>query len=1421
MDDPRGRVLQESAAISPVFSKSYTLTSRVLLLSRRTAFIEPLLQAFEKAGVTVVCGIDADEAHTLFGDPAHDVPAGAVIDLLSIDDDIEDLCGRLRERKEAESVPILFIGTGQESIRSTTDALIAGGDGFFQLPVEAPRVVAKIAAYLGVPLPALPHGLLVTIDDHDVLERTPEPTRLVVPAMTPDELLGDDDATSAVVDGIGKGDASLSDDFGEATSPWRREDIATVVPAELARGPGSLEGDSIDDDAVALAAERRDTAPGGMLGAGDAGEVTVALPVAGIAPRDDTAALAAAEDEVAALAKDADDADDARGAAADPVVEEAAAAGAVAEAAEAVDDALAAMDTKPHAPLSSGDPADPRDDRVALAARIEEEARLLRKARALEQKAAEEEARRLAELSDDEKRARDEAERKRVWAEEQRARAEAEAVALAKARALEAKARALAAIDEAEHARADDERRAAEEAARLAAAAEAARVELALVKEEAAAKRQAAEAERVRVMALLDERSRVEAETAQLLEEQRAATELERARLAELEAERARVEAEAAAAARAADEERARETAALEALREARARAEAELSLLLDEQARRRADEDAAIAALRSARAELEGEEAAATAERAARIKAEHERTEALAAERSALVDDEARAAAARAARIAEEAARVAELVAERERLAAEQAREETRVERERAARIAEEEAAVAALVAEQGRLRAEQTRLQAGFAEREELERARLAELEIARVRASADLDAARADVAARVVEEEARLKALSEERARMEAAAAHALDEHRRRVDEEQAKLRELAHTRRALEADTAALAQKTSDDEMLARARLAELEIARLRAEEEAERLLVERHAEAEAARAAVAALEAQRDGISQELDARAAAVRAAADEEEARLGALRAEREAKEAALRDAEAEARARVAAEEERLAALVAALSAQQARAEEEARRVAAVVEDAEAAAQARLAALQAEHARLAAEAVVEAERLARLRAEEEAARRELEESRARQRLAFQTGRFDAVPVGRAVVGDDIGKDARPATDADGVAFGGGFVDVDVDDSRAPPPPLPFVPLEPAEGRFVDGELPQLLLSAHALGVTGAIVLTHDDGRSRTLYLEQGEPVFVASTLTTDRADELLLRGGFITAARHAELRARAPSSARRLCAQLVEDGALKLDELFPAVRGVLTEQLLALCEWASGSFAYGSERAFAADRVRLAHPFAAVVAEGVRRKFDEARLWAVLGGPQTLLGPPSTSAAALALPPLSPEEALALSRFDGTRALDDVILESGLAAHAVLRAALIGVSVGHVLVLARGMPQGPSEAIARRERTVAIDRERVLDKLQLARHGDYFSFLGVDVDATAFEVHRAAQRLRERFDPARYGDAVFADLSMAVKEIVDVAGDAEAVLADDGLRDAYKRNLRATAPRSPSTSTSSLKRLG
>lgn len=801
------------------------------------------------------------------------------------------------------------------------------------------------------------------------------------------------------------------------------------------------------------------------------------------------------------------------------------------------------------------------------------------------------------------------------------------------------------------------------------------------------------------------------------------------------------------------------------------------------EEKRQAAEEQQRAAEERRQQAEREAAEAEArAAERQAeadRQQAELARLDAEAGERIRVLEEQRLRAEHAARRAADAAQRAAEQAAERE------LRERARLEElEQQRRLAEAEAKRTAEEA----------------AERELHERARLEELERQRRQAEAEAKRALEDAAEREREgqrkigevlaaeerEQARLEELTARRDAIEAESAHALDElSKRRADAEQAARR---------------VATEAAEREAQMRARLEELERERVRREADLERAHIARRQREAEERERLEDLEIERHLLEEralrETEAQAERERA----EQQRLAELEGERRQREAELRALLDERQREVEAEELRLAELQAtrarATEAEHARAEERIRL--------EAEAETRLAEARALRARLEQEAAAELDKLRHLRDEEELARRELNEKRTRARLAFQSGRLDAPAPGDRAAGTDVGSRLRPATDAEGLVVGGPPLP-ELSIEATPAPPLVMVPLEPPAGRFADGELPAVLWACVNLRATGVLDVTFDDGRVRTAYFEEGEPVLMTSALPVDRPEEGLLRAGLITAAKYNELRAGPLRSPRRTAAALVTEGVLKPEELFPAVRGVLTEQVLSLLEHDVGAFSWRDGLAHAADRVRLEHRLDALLAEGVRRKFDERRLWLVLGGPSSLVAPDDRGRE---LPPLSPEEKLVIVRLDGTRALEDVVLETGIAPQVVLRAALIGISCGAARMLARGVPADPAERQAQRARSLAIDKARVLDRLHAARNGDYYTFLGVDVHASPFEVQRAAERLRQRFDPQRYPDPAFAELQAALAEIVEVTYDAEAVLGDEALAEGYRKNLLGSSPR-------------
>lgn len=361
--------------------------------------------------------------------------------------------------------------------------------------------------------------------------------------------------------------------------------------------------------------------------------------------------------------------------------------------------------------------------------------------------------------------------------------------------------------------------------------------------------------------------------------------------------------------------------------------------------------------------------------------------------------------------------------------------------------------------------------------------------------------------------------------------------------------------------------------------------------------------------------------------------------------------------------------------------------------------------------------------------------------------------------IAYEAGRFDAV--------DTIAREAH--------------------DAVATHPRMTLVELVPAEGLFFDGELPGLLWAAWSQGVTGAIEVRHFDGRTRTLGLEKGEPVWLHSVLDEDLPANILVMHGFLTSSQRASFPGLSSPSTRRLCTALVDNGLLKLEELVPAARCVLLEQLRALLLWPEGSFRSLRAPTNDADRVCLDDGFASVMVSEVRHLFEEGRLWSVLGGPMTLV----RLAEPCVLPaPLVDEERAVITAIDGTCSVADVVFGSRCAPIVALRAVFIGVTVGAVIVVSRGSPRSADDAAWRLRRAQQIDRARIVDQHTLAREADLPRFLGLASHASLTDMRRAVALIRERFNPAHYVDAAFADLQPALVEILERADRAETELS-------------------------------
>jgi hypothetical protein len=369
-----------------------------------------------------------------------------------------------------------------------------------------------------------------------------------------------------------------------------------------------------------------------------------------------------------------------------------------------------------------------------------------------------------------------------------------------------------------------------------------------------------------------------------------------------------------------------------------------------------------------------------------------------------------------------------------------------------------------------------------------------------------------------------------------------------------------------------------------------------------------------------------------------------------------------------------------------------------------------------------------------------------------------------------------------------------PLADDDGAT-----ADVDLDDglaaaSTVPAPPIDLAQEDPASlfGRLMRE------------GVTARVIFQRVDSL-RTVWLEEGRPVFAASASPADRMGEMLVREGKITREQHQRAREALVASGRRIGEILVEQGALKRRELYPAVRRHLEDLLYGVFAWEEGTARVGAGAGARDEKIRLAAPAAALICEGIRRKMHLPRLRQLVGPPHTVPVPrkPDDLLAALGDADLVPEERQLAGGVDGRRALAQLADEAGGAELTAYQVAHMCAALG-LLAPAHdgaGADAGRTTGVAGTA-DLGIDRQRVLAKYAQVQEGDYFELLGLRREATGHEVRRAFDAARRDFSPESFAVEIQRELAAELAAIGEVLGEAQRILRDDALRTSYREHL-------------------
>jgi DnaJ-domain-containing protein 1 len=360
--------------------------------------------------------------------------------------------------------------------------------------------------------------------------------------------------------------------------------------------------------------------------------------------------------------------------------------------------------------------------------------------------------------------------------------------------------------------------------------------------------------------------------------------------------------------------------------------------------------------------------------------------------------------------------------------------------------------------------------------------------------------------------------------------------------------------------------------------------------------------------------------------------------------------------------------------------------------------------------------------------------------------------------------------------------------------------------------PRSMAAVQTARGDLREEDVATLIARLHRERYSGRVTFRRGEAQ-KSIFFEEGRPVFATSNLPHDRMGDLLYREGKITREQHARSREIVAETGRRMGEILVEMGFLKRRELLPAVRRHVEDIVYSLFSWDSGEYASTPRDTAQDEKIRLAAHPTAIVLEGIRRKMGLERLRARVGPLHSVVVPFKRDdlMSALAEADMSPDEREAAELIDGRRSLAEIRAASNIDETSIYHLAFGILSLGLARAQERGRdptdsgrhPTGPGTPSLGGAADVRIDRERVMAKHLHVLEADYFAVLGVRRDATAFEVRRAYESARRDYAADSFPVEVQRELAEPLHEIATVLDEAYRVLHDDQIRGQYLAHLR------------------
>jgi CheY-like chemotaxis protein/tetratricopeptide (TPR) repeat protein len=360
----------------------------------------------------------------------------------------------------------------------------------------------------------------------------------------------------------------------------------------------------------------------------------------------------------------------------------------------------------------------------------------------------------------------------------------------------------------------------------------------------------------------------------------------------------------------------------------------------------------------------------------------------------------------------------------------------------------------------------------------------------------------------------------------------------------------------------------------------------------------------------------------------------------------------------------------------------------------------------------------------------------------------------------------------------------------------------------------------------------RLLRRLYAQKASGSLLLLRDSTKETTkkiVVFEGGYAVSVKSNVLAECLGQILVSRKLITEKALADSIARMKTEKRQQGQILVEMGALSPYNLQRALVEQVETKLLEVFAWPDGKFMFKeSETSFEdtspGSSLRPERPPAALIFEGIRRHYDEARQRSVLDAyvrQAVELNPDPV----LRLQDVTtdPTELAFINSIDGTESIGE-ILERAPIAQGEARLLLVALSEAGMITHAEGPsarrrgapapaaasvspPAGVVAAVAPPQSSGALTGGQLSMVAETVRTQDYFWTLGLEREASPVDVDRAYDAHARSFHPDRYRASADEDRKLA-QEIFERLGEAHRTLRDPARRRAYIGKLERMSER-------------